>query len=157
MKQIRISDVTMKQTGQGFSLSFREKIELCKLLDKLGVDLIELEPITQPKIDSLRIKSVAAAVKNSILAVPVASICQTLFVFAMDQSKNKQKAEALALAGGGVVADMDGSEASHEESGDVALVAAASGSETTTASADLPKPSTEPETRQDMEQTQKEA
>jgi hypothetical protein len=92
-----------------------------------------------------------------ILAVPVASICQTLFVFAMDQSKNKQKAEALALAGGGVVADMDGSEASHEESGDVALAAAVSGSETTTASADLPKPSTEPETRQDMEQTQKEA
>lgn len=92
-----------------------------------------------------------------ILAVPVASICQTLFVFAMDQSKNKRKAEALALAGGGVVADMDGSEASHEESGDVALVAAVSGSETTTASADLPKPSTEPETRQDMEQTQKEA
>ena len=72
MKQIRISDVTMKQTGQGLTLSFREKIELCKLLDKLGVDLIELEPITQPKIDSLLVKSVAAAVKSSNLAVPVA-------------------------------------------------------------------------------------
>ena len=72
MKQIRISDVTMKQTGQGFSLSFREKIELCKLLDKLGVDLIELEPIAQPKIDSLLVKSVASAVKHSAVAVPVA-------------------------------------------------------------------------------------
>ena len=29
-------------------------------MDKLGVDLIELEPIDQPKIDSLRIKAVAA-------------------------------------------------------------------------------------------------
>jgi len=72
MKQIRISDVTMKQHGPEISLSFREKIEMSKLLDKLGVDLIELEPISQPKIDSLRIKSVAAAVKNSIVAVPVA-------------------------------------------------------------------------------------
>ena len=72
MKQIRISDVTMKQTGAEISLSFREKIELSKLLDKLGVSVIELEPLVQAKIDALRIKSVAAAVKNSIVAVPVA-------------------------------------------------------------------------------------
>ena len=72
MKNIRISDVTMKQAAGGFSLSFREKIELSKLLDKLGVSVIELEPIIQPKIDALRIKSIAAAVTDSILAVPVA-------------------------------------------------------------------------------------
>ena len=72
MNQIRISDVTMKQTGADISLSFKEKIELSKLLDKLGVSVIELEPIQQAKIDSLRIKSVAAAVKESIVAVPVA-------------------------------------------------------------------------------------
>ena len=72
MNQIRISDVTMKQTGADISLSFKEKIELSKLLDKLGVSVIELEPISQPRIDSLRIKSVAAAVKDSIIAVPVA-------------------------------------------------------------------------------------
>ena len=72
MNQIRISDVTMKQTGKEISLSFKEKIELSKLLDKLGVSVIELEPIAQPRIDALRIKSIAAAVKDSILAVPVA-------------------------------------------------------------------------------------
>ena len=72
MNQIRISDVTMKQKGPEISLSFKEKIELSKLLDKLGVSVIELEPIAQPKIDALRIKSIAAAVKDSILAVPVA-------------------------------------------------------------------------------------
>ena len=71
MKQIKISDVTMKQCGTEMSLSFKEKIELSKLLDKLGVSVIELEPILQSKIDSLRIKSVSAAVKNSIVAVPV--------------------------------------------------------------------------------------
>ena len=72
MNKIRISDVTMKQSGGDFSLSFKEKIELSKLLDKLGVSVIELEPIVSAKIDALRIKSVAAAVKDSIIAVPVA-------------------------------------------------------------------------------------
>ncbi len=71
MNQIRISDTTMKQTAEGFSLSFKEKIELSKLLDKLGVSVIELEPICQEKVDSLRVKSIAMAVKNSIIAVPV--------------------------------------------------------------------------------------
>ena len=72
MNMIKLSDVTMKQVADGFSLSFKEKIELAKLLDRLGVAVIELEGIEQTKIDSLRVKSVASAVKNSILAVPVA-------------------------------------------------------------------------------------
>ena len=71
MKQIRISDVTMKQATQDFSLSFKEKIELAKLLDKLGVSVIELEGIQNARIDSLRIKSIATAVQSSVVAVPV--------------------------------------------------------------------------------------
>jgi len=71
MANIRISDMTMKQTAEGFCLSFKEKIELAKLLDKLGVAVIELEGITNPRVDSLRIKSVAVAVKDSTVAVPV--------------------------------------------------------------------------------------
>ena len=62
MKNVRISDVTMKQVAEGFSLSFKEKIELAKLLDRSGVDVIELEGIGNPRIDSLRIKSVSAVV-----------------------------------------------------------------------------------------------
>ena len=71
MKQIRISDVTMKQAAEGFSLSFKEKIELAKLLDRLGASVIELEGIHGSKVDALRIKSIAAAVKESVVAVPV--------------------------------------------------------------------------------------
>ena len=71
MEKIRISDVTMKQIAEGFSLSFKEKIELAKMLDKLGVDVIEIEGIENPRIDALRIKSIAAAVQDSIVAVPV--------------------------------------------------------------------------------------
>ena len=72
MKNIKISDVTMKQQGSEISLSFKEKIELAKLLDKLGVSVIELEGIHNAKIDALRIKSIAMAVQGSIVAVPVA-------------------------------------------------------------------------------------
>ena len=71
MKQIKISDITMKQSAEGFSLSFREKIELAKLLDTLGTSVIELEGVNDSRTDALRIKSIAAAVKNSVIAVPV--------------------------------------------------------------------------------------
>ena len=72
MKHIKISDVTMKQPETSTSLSFKEKIELAKLLDKLGVNVIELEGFHNSKVDALRIKSIASAVKDSIIAVPVA-------------------------------------------------------------------------------------
>ncbi len=71
METIRISDRTMKQTAEDLRLSFKEKIELAKLLDKLGADVIELEGISNARVDTLRIKSIAAAVTGSIVAVPV--------------------------------------------------------------------------------------
>ena len=71
MKQIKISDVTMKQSSEDFRLSFKEKIELAKLLDKLGVDVIELEGLKNTRTESLQIKSIAAAVTDSCISVPV--------------------------------------------------------------------------------------
>ena len=71
MKKIKISDATMKQTAEDFRLSFKEKIEFSKLLDKLGVDIIELEGIHNARIDSLLIKSIAAVIGDSAIAVPV--------------------------------------------------------------------------------------
>ncbi len=71
MRQIVISDATMKQTSEDLRLTFKEKIELAKLLDKIGVDLIELDGIKNPRIDSLLIKSIVSAVSNSRVAVPV--------------------------------------------------------------------------------------
>ena len=71
MRQITISDATMKQSPEELRLSFKERIELSKLLDKLGVDLIELDAIKNPRIDSLQIKSIVAAVNDSRIAVPV--------------------------------------------------------------------------------------
>ena len=75
MKQIRISDMTMKQPGEEFSLSFKEKIELSKLLDRLGVSVIEIDGIDNARVDSLRIKSIASAVQSSIVVAPV-QLCE---------------------------------------------------------------------------------
>lgn len=71
MRQIVISDATMKQTSDDLRLTFKEKIELSKLLDKMGVDLIELDAIKNSRIDALLIKSIVNAVNNSRIAVPV--------------------------------------------------------------------------------------
>ena len=68
---IRICDCTLRQGEKSPQLSFRETIELCRLLDKLGIDLIELKPISQKKIDSLLIRSVSQTVRNARIAVPV--------------------------------------------------------------------------------------
>ena len=58
VRKISVSDITMKESGaNGHSLSFREKIELSKLLDKLGVSVIETNPIVNRKPDSLLVKS----------------------------------------------------------------------------------------------------
>ena len=73
MREIRVSDVTMRRAAslKDLSLSFKEKLEIAKLLDHLGVSGIEVEGVTNPKADSLRIKSLASLVRNSTLAVPV--------------------------------------------------------------------------------------
>ena len=68
---IRICDCTLRQGEKSPQLSFRETIELCRLLDKLGVGLIELKPLSQVKIDSLLIRSVSQTVKDARIAVPV--------------------------------------------------------------------------------------
>ena len=73
MRDIRVSDITMREAAasKALSLSFKEKLEIVKILDRIGVGSIEVEGIESSKADSLRIKSIASLVKNSTLAVPV--------------------------------------------------------------------------------------
>ena len=68
MNTIRISDITLRQKAAEI-LTFKEKIELVKLLDRLQADVIELAPIKNVKADSLYIKTVANTVKDSTVAV----------------------------------------------------------------------------------------
>lgn len=73
MRKINISEITMATPVKngGYELSFREKIELAKLLDRIGVQVIETAPVKNRRTDSLLIKSIASAVKESTVAVPL--------------------------------------------------------------------------------------
>lgn len=72
MKKIRIADSTLRKAAKNraHSLSFKEKIEVAKLLDKLCVDVIELAPLTDIKTDSILTKSICSSVQESVLALP---------------------------------------------------------------------------------------
>ena len=74
IEETRICDITLCQGEKSPKMSFRETIELCKMLDKLDVDYIALKGIKQSKTDSLLIRSVSQAVKNARIAVPVSII-----------------------------------------------------------------------------------
>jgi isopropylmalate/homocitrate/citramalate synthase len=55
MKTISISDITLREfvPSKDYSLSFREKLEIAKALDKLNVDKIELPLIRDKRADML--------------------------------------------------------------------------------------------------------
>ena len=71
MERVFITDRTLKQAGKRMPLSFREKIELSRLIDRLEPDAVELAAIENRKVDSLLIKSVCSAVSRAEVAVPV--------------------------------------------------------------------------------------
>jgi len=65
MKHIRIADTTLCQGNY----TFKEKIEMARQLEKLGVDVIELPAITEVRSDTLLVRTMASFVKNAILSV----------------------------------------------------------------------------------------
>ena len=71
MTGIGISEITLREEGKSYSLSFKEKIEVAGILDKLNVNVIETAPITKGKSDVLFLHSAASVIKNSILSCPV--------------------------------------------------------------------------------------
>ena len=68
MVTVRVNDVTLKQTSAK-DLSFREKVELVRILDRMQADVIELNRIENVKADSLFIKTVCDAAGYSTVAV----------------------------------------------------------------------------------------
>ena len=65
MKHIRIADTTLCQGNY----TFKEKIEIARQLEKLGVDVIELPAITEVRSDTLLVRTMASFVKHSTLSV----------------------------------------------------------------------------------------
>ncbi len=72
MKNLIISDMTLKKAAGAFDLSFKEKIEIAKLLDKLCVSVIELAPVSGSKVDDVLVRTICSCMKNSTVSIPVA-------------------------------------------------------------------------------------
>ena len=81
---VHISDCTLLSAEDHYDLSFREKIELCRLIDKLGVYSIDLCPIRQKKTDRLLIKSICSAVRYAAISVPVDIMDEESIMFAWE-------------------------------------------------------------------------
>ncbi len=73
---IRIAERTLC-TGDS-TFSFKEKIEISRQFEKLGVDAIELPEIENVKTDTLLIKTIASFVKNSVISVGVGINAQSV-------------------------------------------------------------------------------
>ena len=96
-EKVRICDITLCQGEKSPDLSFRETIELCRMLDKLDVDCIALKGIRQKKIDRLLIKSVCQTVRNARIAVPV-SIREEDADFVWEALKDAREARLQVIA-----------------------------------------------------------
>ncbi len=70
MKSIKLSDITLRQAAQrrAFSVSFKERIEIARTLDRLRVDVIELPAIQDPRADVLANKTIASVVGSAALS-----------------------------------------------------------------------------------------
>ena len=73
MKEIQIVDVSLREQAacNGSSLSFKEKIEVARQLDKLNVDAIETAPIMNGKNDIVFLHTLAPLMTRCVLACPV--------------------------------------------------------------------------------------
>ena len=70
MKNIKIIDMTLREANvlRDGALTFKEKLEIARGLDRLKVDAIELAPITGSKADQLSNKTIASMVSAPISA-----------------------------------------------------------------------------------------
>ncbi len=69
MRKITIADMTMALDTTDTSLTFREKTEIARCLDRMCADVIEFAPIVNEKTDSLLIRTVAPLLKNSVISL----------------------------------------------------------------------------------------
>ncbi|MBQ0128100.1 MAG: hypothetical protein MJY91_06350 [Bacteroidales bacterium] len=71
--RISINEMTLHLCGvqSGVTIPFRVRIEMARLLSKLGVSVIETSPIRNGKSDYFLVKSLASAVTGSTISVPL--------------------------------------------------------------------------------------
>ena len=79
MKKLQVIDMTLRQVSGAGSreLTFKDKLEIARILDRLKVDAIELAPITGSKAEQLTNRTVASMVSARVSA----AVEVTLYVY----------------------------------------------------------------------------
>ena len=74
MTRIEIADASLRESEQIYEarLSFKEKLETAKLLEKLQIDVIETGPVSDAPADAVFIRTLASTLGYSAISVPVA-------------------------------------------------------------------------------------
>jgi len=73
MIEIKIADISLRESEEihAARLSFKEKLETAKLLEKLRIDVIETGPVGGSPADSAFIRTLASTLEYSTVSVPV--------------------------------------------------------------------------------------
>ena len=73
MINIKITDISLRESEQVYAarLSFKEKLETAKLLEKLQIDVIETGPVSDSPADMAFIRTLASTLEYSTVSVPV--------------------------------------------------------------------------------------
>ncbi len=82
MKEIKISDITLKKISQdrAVSLLFREKSAIANCADKIGAEVIEVPAVKSPREDKIIYKTISQNVQNAVFAIPVGFTCEDVAV-----------------------------------------------------------------------------
>ncbi len=72
MKNIGFTDITIRECEKNNgALSFKEKVEIAKIMDRVNYSCIELPELGDSKGEELLVKTIAATLKNSGVSIPV--------------------------------------------------------------------------------------
>lgn len=73
MREVKIADISLRESEQLYAsgLSFKQKIEMAKLLEKLKIDVIETGLVTEAPADAVLVRTLATMLEGSVICVPV--------------------------------------------------------------------------------------
>jgi 2-isopropylmalate synthase len=90
VREVKIVDISLRENEQLFQsgLSFKQKIEMAKLLEKLKIDAVETGFVGEAAADGVLVRTLATMFENCVISVPVS----------LDKSGVERAAGALSKA-----------------------------------------------------------
>ncbi len=73
VREVKIVDISLRESDQLFAsgLSFKQKIEMAKLLEKLKIDTVETCFISEATADAVLVRTLSTMLENCVICVPV--------------------------------------------------------------------------------------